>query len=199
MRHKGSWERRLEGWLEPFEQALGDQRRRGWAPLYVQGLLLPGERKSMLAISQRVAPEEKEQLHHFIGGSGWETGPLEDVLCEKVDALLGGPEAHLIVDDTSLPKNSNQQPHQDLAGAPEHRRNQVLDHWPPHLRQRGTMHRLATPLIYFRSSSGSAKMQMRSSSSRHDDAVPSRSDLRNGPALTLPSSVDEPTHRPNAP
>src|SRR4029453_8292131 len=104
MRHKGSWERRLEGWLEPFEQALGDQRRRGWAPLYVQGLLLPGERKSMLPISQRVAPEEKEQLHHFIGGSGWETGPLEDVLCEKVDALLGGPEAHLIVDDTSLPK-----------------------------------------------------------------------------------------------
>jgi SRSO17 transposase len=101
---KTAWERRLNRWLEPFESALGHKRRRGWAPLYVQGLLLPGDRKSLLPISQRVAPDDKEQLHHFIAASPWDSGPVEDVLCEKVDALLGGPEAHLIVDDTALPK-----------------------------------------------------------------------------------------------
>jgi SRSO17 transposase len=52
----------------------------------------------------RVAPEDHEQLHHFIATSLWKTEPLEQVLAAKVDALVGGEDAHLIVDDTALPK-----------------------------------------------------------------------------------------------
>ena len=84
--------------------ALGDKRRRQWAPLYILGLLLPGDRKSMQPISSRVAPNDVEQIQHFVSTSCWDPGPLEDVLCQKVDAMLGGDDAYLIVDDTALPK-----------------------------------------------------------------------------------------------
>jgi SRSO17 transposase len=54
------------------------------------GLMLPGDRKSMQPISSRVAPEDVEQVHHFVATSCWDTEPLEAVLCHKVDAMLGG-------------------------------------------------------------------------------------------------------------
>src|SRR4051794_19673726 len=38
------------------------------------------------------------------GGGPWATGPLEAVLAEEADALVGGPEAVLVIDDTALPK-----------------------------------------------------------------------------------------------
>jgi SRSO17 transposase len=102
------WEKRLEQWLEPFLDVLGDKRRRRWAPLYVMGLLLPGERKSMQPISARVAPDDEEQIHHFVATSCWDTGPLEEVLCQKADALLGGQDSFLIIDDTGIPKKGNE-------------------------------------------------------------------------------------------
>lgn len=37
----------LDAWLEPFLGAMGRKTRRGWAPLYLRGLLGPGERKSL--------------------------------------------------------------------------------------------------------------------------------------------------------
>ncbi len=104
MNTTNDWERRLERWLAPFLQALGHKVRRKWAPIYVLGLLLPGERKSIEPISARVAPDDEQQLNHFIGVSTWDTAPLEHVLCEKVDAMLGGSRAHLIIDDTGIPK-----------------------------------------------------------------------------------------------
>jgi SRSO17 transposase len=102
------WEKRLEQWLEPFLEVLGDKRRRRWAPLYVMGLVLPGERKSMQPISARVAPDDEEQIHHFVATSCWDTAPLEDVLCRKADALLGGEESFLIIDDTAIPKKGTE-------------------------------------------------------------------------------------------
>lgn len=98
------WTKRLDSWLEPFLDVLGDKRRRQWAPLYITGLLLPGDRKSMEPISSRVAPKDVEQIRHFVSTSCWDAGPLEDVLCKKLNAMLGGDDAYLIVDDTSLPK-----------------------------------------------------------------------------------------------
>jgi SRSO17 transposase len=92
----------------PFLEVLGDKRRRKWAPLYVLGLLLPGDRKSMQPISARVAPDDVEQIHHFVGTSCWETAPLEAVLCQKVDGLLGSDDSFVIVDDTGLPKKGTE-------------------------------------------------------------------------------------------
>jgi SRSO17 transposase len=84
--------------------ALGDKRRRKWAPLYIFGLLLPGERKSIQPLSARVAPEYGEQIHNFVATSPWPTEPVEEVLCRKADEMLGGDDSFLVVDDTALPK-----------------------------------------------------------------------------------------------
>jgi SRSO17 transposase len=101
------WTKQLDHWLEPFLGALGDKRRRQWAAPYIIGLLLPGERKSMQPISQRVAPEDVEQIHHFVASSPWDTEPVEAVLCRKADAMLGGDDSYAIVDDTALPKKGS--------------------------------------------------------------------------------------------
>jgi SRSO17 transposase len=102
------WAKHLERWLTPFLDALGDKRRRQWAPLYIMGLLLPGDRKSMQPISARVAPDDVEQIHQFVGTSCWDTAPVEEVLWHKADALLGGDASYLIVDDTGLPKKGTE-------------------------------------------------------------------------------------------
>src|SRR4051812_40632223 len=100
----GGWEGELGRWLEPFLARLGRKGQRRWAPFYVKGLILPGERKSVEPMAARVAPGDLQQLHHFVSTSPWATAPLEDELVKAADRLAGGPEAVLVVDDTALVK-----------------------------------------------------------------------------------------------
>ena len=98
------WEAELERWLEPFLGRLRCREQRRWAPVYLQGLLGPGERKSVEPMAARVAPGDVQQLHHFISTSPWRCEPLEEELVRAADRLVGGPEAVLVVDDTALVK-----------------------------------------------------------------------------------------------
>jgi SRSO17 transposase len=98
------WEEELERWLAPFRQRLRRQAQRRWAPFYLKGLILPGERKSIEPMAARVAPADTQQLHHFVSTSPWRTDPLEDELVRTADRLVGGPDAVLVVDDTALVK-----------------------------------------------------------------------------------------------
>src|SRR3712207_3771603 len=98
------WERVLAAWLAPFLEALGHKARQRWAPVYVRGLLGPGERKSVQPMAARVASADGDQLHHFLSSPARQTAPLAAVLAREADRLVGGPEAVLIVDDTALPK-----------------------------------------------------------------------------------------------
>src|SRR5690606_36079234 len=80
MRDPGEkWQRDLERWCEPYLDAFEHKVRRRWAPVYLRGLLLPGDRKSIEPIVERVAPAEKEQIHHFVATSKWDTQPIEAV------------------------------------------------------------------------------------------------------------------------
>ena len=98
------WEDELERWLEPFLGRLRRKAQRHWAPFYLKGLILPGERKSVEPMAARVAPGDTQQLHHFISTSPWATAPLEAELVRATDRLVGGPDAVLVVDDTALVK-----------------------------------------------------------------------------------------------
>jgi SRSO17 transposase len=98
------WEDELGRWLEPFLARLRRKTQRHWAPFYVKGLILPGERKSIEPMAARVAPGDLQQLHHFVSTSPWVTAPLEDELVRAADRLVGGPDAVLVVDDTALVK-----------------------------------------------------------------------------------------------
>ena len=81
------WEEGLERWLEPFLARLRRQAQRRWAPVYLKGLILPGERKSVEPMAARVAPGDTQQLHHFVSTSPWATAPLEDELVKAADRL----------------------------------------------------------------------------------------------------------------
>jgi SRSO17 transposase len=94
----------LDTWLEPFLAVLGHKKRRGWAPLYLRGLLGPGERKSLQPMAASLGLSGHDQLQHFIASPAWDDSPLWRVLAAQADRLVGGPEAALVIDDTALPK-----------------------------------------------------------------------------------------------
>src|SRR5215204_6985460 len=101
---EANWQVEFEAWLAPFLARLRRAEQRRWAPLYLKGLLLPGERKSVEPLAARVAPGDVQQLHHFVSASPWATAPLEDELVRAADRLVGGQDAVLVVDDTALVK-----------------------------------------------------------------------------------------------
>ncbi len=70
----------------------------------MQGLLGPGERKSLQPMAERLGLRGHDQLQHFIASTAWDDAPLWTVLAQEADRLVGGPEAVLVVDDTALPK-----------------------------------------------------------------------------------------------
>lgn len=94
----------LDAWLEPFLEVMGRKTRRTWAPLYLRGLLGPGERKSMQPMATRLGLAGHDQLQHFIASPTWDDMPLWTVLAQEADRLVGGPSAVLVIDDTALPK-----------------------------------------------------------------------------------------------
>jgi SRSO17 transposase len=98
------WGDELQRWLAPFLAQLRRKEQRRWAPFYLKGLVLPGERKSVGPMAARVAPGDLQQLHHFVSTSPWAAAPLEDELVKAAERLVGGPDAVLVVDDTALVK-----------------------------------------------------------------------------------------------
>ena len=101
------WNGDLERWLAPFFGRLGHKARRRMFPLYVEGLIGPGDRKSVEPMAARLAPGEYDQLHHFISSGVWGEAPLEEELAVQADKLIGGANAVLVVDDTALPKKGS--------------------------------------------------------------------------------------------
>ena len=98
------WESAFQTWLEPFLAHLGHPARRRMCPLYVAGLIGPGERKSVQPMAQRLGLGSHDQLHHFVSAGIWDAAPLETELMVQADRLVGGPDAYLVIDDTALPK-----------------------------------------------------------------------------------------------
>jgi len=99
-----AWRREFTRFVRPFVAVLGHSHQRRWAPVYLEGLLGDGDRKSVEPIAARVAPDDYQQLHHFVSASPWPTAPLEAVLAREADRLVGGPDAVLVLDDTPIRK-----------------------------------------------------------------------------------------------
>jgi SRSO17 transposase len=98
------WRDELGRWLKPFVDRLGHKARRQMCPLYVSGLIGPGDRKSVQPMAERVALGDYDQLHHFIAAGVWDAGPVETELLVQADKLVGGSDAVLVIDDTAIPK-----------------------------------------------------------------------------------------------
>ena len=101
---KVDWRGDLDRFLEPFVARLGHRARRVMCPLYVAGLIGPGDRKSIEPMAARLGLRSHDALHHFVSAGRWDAEPLAAELVAQADRLVGGPDAVLIVDDTALPK-----------------------------------------------------------------------------------------------
>ena len=98
------WTRDLERWLRPFLSRLGHKTRRRMCPVYVSGLIGPGDRKSIQPMAERLALGSYDRLHHFISSGVWDAAPVEAELLVQADKLVGGRDAVLVIDDTAILK-----------------------------------------------------------------------------------------------
>ena len=96
-------DRRLTAFLEDLLAPMGRSERRHWARVYIQGLLLDGERKSIEPMASRVQDADVQALRQFVGQSPWAVDEVQRLLALKVVDILSEPEVW-ILDDTSFPK-----------------------------------------------------------------------------------------------
>jgi len=95
-------DRRLQQFLEDLTEPMGRRERRHGARVYLEGLLLDGERKSMEPMAARVGADV-QALRQFLGQSPWEVEEVQRRLARKVVDLLSEPELW-IIDETAFPK-----------------------------------------------------------------------------------------------
>src|SRR6202000_1203385 len=98
------WEDELERWLMPFLNRLGHKTRQRMCPLYVAGLIGPGDRKSVQPMAEPLATRNYDQLHDFLADGVLHATPQEAERRSKANRLDGGRDAVLVIDDPSLPK-----------------------------------------------------------------------------------------------
>lgn len=98
-----AFEARLAHFLEDLLEPMGRSERRRWARVYVQGLLLDGERKSIEPMAARIPGADVQALRQFVGQSPWAVEQVQRRLARKVVDLLSEAEVW-IIDETSFPK-----------------------------------------------------------------------------------------------
>lgn len=106
-----SLEARFARYGEVIMNALGHADRAAPATWYLQGLMLPGGRKSVEPMAARVRPQDvcaaHQSMHHLVSTSDWSDEVLLATVAEQVlPALTRGGTAPCfwIIDDTGFPK-----------------------------------------------------------------------------------------------
>jgi SRSO17 transposase len=85
------WEERLEEFLEELTAGMGRSERRYWAGIYVRGLLLDGQRKSVEPLAVRVlgaVPRgaQVQGLQQFVAQSPWAAQEVIERLARRCAA-----------------------------------------------------------------------------------------------------------------
>ncbi len=94
---------RLEQFLGDLLEPLGRSERRQWSSVYVRGLLLDGERKSIEPMAGRLPEGNVQALQQLIGQSPWPWAPVWERLARRMTAELA-PDPVWVLDDTGFPK-----------------------------------------------------------------------------------------------
>lgn len=95
--------KRLEQFLVDLLEPVGRRERRQWGGVYLRGLLLDGERKSIEPMAQRLAEGNVQAMQQFIGQSPWDWNPVREKLGQRMTAELEADPAW-VIDDTGFPK-----------------------------------------------------------------------------------------------
>lgn len=92
----------LGDFLEPVVRELGRSERREGAALYVEGLLAPGERKSIGPIAERLGIDS-QKLQQFVADSPWEDQLIWQSIRQEIIPTME-PLAAWIIDETGWVK-----------------------------------------------------------------------------------------------
>jgi SRSO17 transposase len=68
-------------------------------PVYIAGLIGPGDRKSVQAMAARAGEAGYDQLHHFVAAGVWGSAPLVAAPLSEADRLVDDHKAFLVIDD----------------------------------------------------------------------------------------------------
>ena len=130
------WGEDLERWLAPFLARLGHKARRRMCPLYIAGLIGPGDRKSVEPMASRWAPGDYDRLHHFISSGvsrrrPWASTPK---FSGEQRPELQNPSSHRSVGDiqTALREQifdvaiAERETHIQPNGVPDDRRRELM-------------------------------------------------------------------------
>lgn len=99
----------LSGFLEEMFGGMGRRERREAMRAYVAGLLLDGERKSIVPMAARLVDDEgevqamRQRLQECVTISGWPAAEVWRRLAVHVEREMPGVEAY-VIDDTGFPK-----------------------------------------------------------------------------------------------
>src|SRR3954451_12493056 len=94
---------RLRSFLAEMLTPLGRKDRQHWGGVYLRGLLLDGERKSVGAMAERLPDGNEQSLQQFVSQSPWAWEPFWQRMAERVERAFPQPVAW-IIDDTGFPK-----------------------------------------------------------------------------------------------
>src|SRR5258708_7029042 len=95
--------KRLERFLVDLLEPVGRSERRHWGSVYVRGLLLNGERKSVEPMAKRLPDGNEQAMQQFVGQSPWDWEPVWERLARRMVRELE-PDAVWVIDDTGFPK-----------------------------------------------------------------------------------------------
>jgi len=95
---------RLESYAWRFRPLFprSDQFRQGG--IYLHGLLLDGERKSIQPLSHRVPGGDEQRLQQFINQSPWDAAPILREYRACMAEVLAGEDGLIVIDDTGFAK-----------------------------------------------------------------------------------------------
>jgi SRSO17 transposase len=94
---------RLEQFLADLLEPVGRSERRHWGAVYVRGLLLDGERKSIEPMAARLPEGNAQAMQQLVGQSPWAWTPVWERLGQRMTRELE-PDAAWVIDDTGFPK-----------------------------------------------------------------------------------------------
>jgi SRSO17 transposase len=97
---------RLEQFLAGLLEPQGRREQRHWSSVYVRGLLLDGERKSIEPLAARLPEGNVQAMQQLIGQSPWPWTPIWQRLAQRMTAELM-PDPVWVIDDTGFPKQGH--------------------------------------------------------------------------------------------
>jgi SRSO17 transposase len=102
---------RLRDYAALFAEDFPQAKPARWAGVYLQGLLLDGERKSIEPLARRVTLPEglrskdpEQALQQFVNQSPWDEQTVLRRYRARLAETFASPEGLFVIDDTSFPK-----------------------------------------------------------------------------------------------